>query len=131
MLTGLNDVEAFEYFNGVETELVEIRPERIADLSMDCKILLSKYKGEQTMAQSMQGVQVIQQFYSQPYEIQVVTAKFYRMMIKALDMNIDADEVIQPVGAVSGQAPGQPALNPQQAIEAVTPKPSGMPTPNL
>jgi hypothetical protein len=131
MLGGLDDVEVFEYFNGQETELIEIRPEKVREVTMDVKILLSRYKGEQMMAQSIQGSQIVQQFYSQSFEVQVVTASFYRMMIKSLDLNVDADEVIKPVGAVSGQPPGSPPINQGAAVDAVRPVQGGSPPPNL
>jgi hypothetical protein len=130
LFANLDEMEVYRYFEENEGgegvgKLLEIDPKEISDMDLDVTILLSRYKGEQIIANSNAVIETINAFYAQPPEIQSVTAPAFQDILKALQVT-DYDKRIVPM-AISTMQPSQgPNVNPSTA----TSKPKQMP-PNV
>ncbi|MBK1883668.1 hypothetical protein JIN85_14700 [Luteolibacter pohnpeiensis] len=137
VMANLDEMEVFHYFEeGEQSEegengegvgkLISIDPGEIADIEVDIKILLTRYRGEQILEGSIRAVELVNKYYSQPYEVQVLTATLYREMLKALQVG-NADKVIQPIEIMPTDPKGP---NPNTLASGVAPKPQ-VSNPNL
>lgn len=130
IMANLDPTEVYRYFEENETggegaqQLFEIDPNEIADLDLDVTILLSRYKGEQVIANSKSVIDTIASFYGLDPMVQEVVAPAYQDILKALNVT-DYDKRIIPmqIQAPTGQSPN---VNPA----SVTQKPKQM-TPNV
>jgi len=109
LFTNLDQMEVYRYFetgeiteDGVEGEgaegLVEIDPADIADLDLDARILLTRYRGEQIMESSVRATELVERYYAQDPFVQQQTADLYRQMLKALQVS-NVDTIISPIPA--------------------------------
>jgi hypothetical protein len=102
LFANLNEMEVYRYFeqgeeNGEGAEgVVEIDPADIADMDLDVKILLTRYRGEQIMESSVRATELVEKFYSQHPFVQERTADLYRQMLKALQVS-NVDQIIVPI----------------------------------
>lgn len=134
IFANLDKAEAFEYFdrgeqNDATTRLLEIEPDEVRDMVIKIKILLTRYQGEQLMQQASVGWNTVKEYYMQPPEVQERTTPFVRMMIKALDLAVDADAIIVPLPPLP---PSQGAgVDGAAAAGAVKPIQDNTPNPNL
>jgi hypothetical protein len=129
ILANMDKTELFDFFDGEATQLMEITPQEVRDVSVNVTMLLTRYKGEQLLAQASAGVDFVDRFYGMPYIQQVQTATFFRMIIRALDLPVDPDQVIQPIEMpMEGGGGGG---NPDRAIEAAKSVPQRQSEPNL
>jgi hypothetical protein len=135
IFANLDKREAFEYFdrgdqNRDSAILLEIDPDEVRDMNIYVNVLLTRYKGEQMMQQASVGKDAVMEFYTQDPLVQERTAQFFRMIVKALDLGVDAEATIQPIPMISN--PDQPGgVDGQEAAEAVAPGPDNTPEPNL
>jgi len=135
VFANLDEEEVFNYFAGDddpdEEIIMSISPEEVRNLRFNVEVLLTRYKGEQVLNQAMAGISAVREFYSQPSLLQQEkTAPFYRLIIKALDLKVNAEEVITPIGPVA-PGPGMPSLDPAQANQAAQNGPDNRPPENL
>jgi hypothetical protein len=130
IMANLDPTEVYRYFEENEEggegamQLFEIDPNEIADLELDVTILLSRYKGEQVIANSQAVIDTITSFYSLDPMVQQVVAPAYQDILKALNVT-DYDKRIVPMQI---QAP--PAQGPNVNTAAIAPKTKQM-TPNV
>lgn len=101
LFANIDENEVYRYFESDEGgegvgKLLEINPKEISDLELDINILLSRYRGEQVIANSNAIIEVINSFYEQSPEIQEVTAPAFQDMLKALGVK-DYDRRIVPM----------------------------------
>jgi hypothetical protein len=121
LFANLDDAEVYRYFEEDEQggegagQMVEINPEDVMDLEMDVTIFLSRYKGEQVIANSQAVIDTINAFYEQMPEIQAVTAPAYQDILKALGVK-DYDKRIVPM-AIPMQGAQGPNVNPAVATQ--------------
>lgn len=121
LFANLDDAEVYRYFEEDEEggegagEMIEINPQEVMDLEMDVTIFLSRYKGEQVIANSNAVIQTINAFYQQMPEIQAVTAPAFQEILKALDVK-DYDKRIVPMPMPIAGAQG-PNVNPAVATQ--------------
>jgi len=112
----LDELEIYRYFEQNEAggegagTLIEIDPNEIGDMDLDVTILLSRYKGEQVIANSNAVIETINAFYAQAPEIQAITAPAFQEILKALKV-IDYDRRIVPTTVSVPSAQG-PNINP-------------------
>ena len=97
----LDELEVSRFFEDKEggegsAEIIRIDPGEIADMEVDVRVLLTRYRGEQILESSIRASDIVDRYYAQPYEIQIMTAKMYQDMLKALQIS-NADEIIQPM----------------------------------
>lgn len=143
LFANLDKEEWFEYYAREEADSGEgaasvepavarvslITPEEVRDLTIRVNVLLTRYKGEQMMEQSSTGWRIVQEYYSQDPAIQARTAHFVRMMLKSLDLGVNAEATIQPVELQDPS--GQGAVNDAAAAHAARTGPDNTPEPNL
>ena len=101
LMANLDQMEVYRFFEANEggegaQALMEISPEEIEDLELDVRILLTRYRGEQTLESSSNAVGLVAQYYAQPYEIQQRTTLLFRDMLKALQVPF-GDRIIEPL----------------------------------
>ena len=129
VLSHLKQKEVFDFMEGQDTQLMEITPDEVRNLSVNVSILLSRYRNEQAIQQASAGISAVQAFYAQPYLQQIQTTTFYRMIVKALDLRVDPDAIITPID-LPPQAPAS-SVNPNQAAAATADPQPKAPAPNL
>lgn len=123
-MANLDPTEVYRYFEENEEggegaqQMFEIDPNEIADLELDVTILLSRYKGEQVIANSQAVIDTITSFYTLDPMVQAVVAPAYQDILKALNVT-DYDKRIVPMRIVAPAGQG-PNVNP--AVAAPKPK---------
>lgn len=131
VMANLDQMEVYRYFEEDEggeggAELTVIEPGDIADMELDVRVLLTRYRGEQTLESSSNAVGLVSQYYAQPFEVQERTTLLYRDMLKALQVPY-GDRIIQPLQLLPPGGMGGP--NPQElASAAQTPPRSAQPS---
>jgi hypothetical protein len=131
LMVNLDQMEVYHYFEDDENGegaagLVAIEPGEIANMELDVRILLTRYRGEQTLESSMSAVGLINQYYAQPFPIQQRTVLMFRDMLKALQIPY-SDRVIQPLALMP---PGPAGTSPSQ-LAAAGASPPRIAAPNL
>ena len=127
VFSNLDQMEVYRYFEDAEggeggKELQEINPGDIANMEIDTRILLTRYRGEQILESSIRAVELVDKFYAETRpEVQMRTMELYQQMLKALQV-ANADKIIQPVMLPpAGSSPGMPDA--QATAQAAAPKP--------
>lgn len=109
--------------------LLTITPEQARNLPVDVEILLTSYQGEQTLMQSQQSIEMVNQFYGQPFQVQQQTRPLFVQALKALGVH-NADTLLQPVDTgmmPPGGGGGAPMVSPEQAKALAGGKQTAMP----
>jgi len=123
VFSNLDKMEVYRYFEEGEggegaEEMLQIDPGEIADMEVDARVLLTRYRGEQILESSVRAVELVERYYLQPYEIQILTQKLFQDMLKALQVS-GVDKIIQPTQI----APTGPAGMPDASAVAGAAKP--------
>jgi hypothetical protein len=137
IFANLQQDEVYTFFEGDMHKVATLPAGDVKELEIDVQMLLTRYKGEQVLASSMQAANLTVQFYQLTPDIQQKVAPLYRDALKALQVNF-ADEVIIPNPM---PPPGQPMpqpgaaqaqqINPDQLTQVAQPKPTGQSPANL
>jgi hypothetical protein len=103
--------------------ILEISGKDISQLEVDVQVLLTKYKGEQTVASNTAAIELALRFF-EPYmtpEIQQRLAPLFADTLKEYQVK-DADSIMKPMAQplLGNSSPG---MNPAAAAEIVKPKP--------
>ena len=125
IMVNLDSMEVYRYFEEGEGgegagEFREIDPGDIANLEMDTRILMTRHRGEQVLESNIRSVQVVKDYYMQPYEVQVQTKDMFIDILKALQIQ-NANKVIIPLQIMPPAGSGLP--DPTATANAVAPKP--------
>lgn len=123
----IDQMEVYRYFEdgeaggeGGSNLMREINPGDIANIEIDTRVLLTRYRGEQILESYTRGWQIVAEFYAQPYEVQVQIVDMVRAMLKALQIS-NADKLVVPV-QVQLPGPGGPQ-DAKGMAAAATPQP--------
>lgn len=132
IFSNIDEMEVYRYFEEGEggeggQEIREINPGDIANIEIDTRILLTRYRGEQILESSMRAVELTEKYYQMLPEVQARTTILFQGMLKALQVS-DANEIINPLPMQSPPSGGMP--NAQAVAQAAVPKPQQS-TPNL
>lgn len=132
IMVNLDQMEVYRYFEEGEGgegagEFRQIDPGDIANLEIDTRILMTRHRGEQVLESNIRSVQVVKEYFAQPYEVQVQTRDMFIDILKALQIQ-NANKVIVPMQIMPPASPGMP--NPTDTANATAPKPR-QGTPNL
>lgn len=108
----LDETEIFRYFEEGEGgegggEMREINAGDLANIEIDTRILLTRYRGEQILESSIRAVEITERYYAMMPEVQIRTQKMFQDMLKALQV-ANANEVIQPLPIPMPGAGGMP-----------------------
>lgn len=126
LFSNLDKMEVYRYFEEGEAGgegaegMVEINPGDIANLEMDTRILLTRYRGEQILESSIRAVEIVEKYYAQAYEVQVLTQNMFVDMLKALQV-ANAKDIIKPMQFAIPPTGGMP--NAQQTASAAASRP--------
>lgn len=76
MFSRLDQMEVYRYFEENEggegaEGMREIHPGDIANLELDTRVLLTRYRGEQILESSIRAVEIVNSYYSQIPEVQM------------------------------------------------------------
>ncbi len=77
------------------TQLAEITPKDVMDLTLDVNLELTKYRGEQEAMQTQSAMVAATQFYMLPVPVQMRLANLTRQQLKAYQIK-DVEEIIVP-----------------------------------
>jgi len=115
LLKGLMDLscanitqeKSFRFFNGSAGVLAKIKPEEVKNLDFDVDLELTKYHGEQEVAQGTNAMAVGVQYYQLPPEAQQQMEPIFQRLLKAYGVR-------NPPGALAlpPPLPGQPSAMP-------------------
>lgn len=126
VFANIDQMEVYRYFEdgeaggeGGSLAMREINPGDIANLEIDTRILLTRYRGEQILESYTRGWQIVAEFYAQPYEVQVQIVDMVRAMLKALQIS-NADKLVVPV-QIPLAGPGGPTDAKGMAAAAASP----------
>jgi len=139
VFANLDQMEVYRYFEdgeaggeGGSEALRVINPGDIANIEIDTRVLLTRYRGEQILESYTRGWNIVKEYYAeQNPEVQQRTTEFAQGMLKAMQVP-NANKIIQPISAPfqPKTQPG-PGLKPtQDTMAAVSSRPR-QGTPNL
>ena len=125
IMVNLDSMEVYRYFEEAEGgegvgEFREIDPGDIANLEIDTRILMTRHRGEQVLESNIRSVQVVKDYYMQPYEVQVQTKDMFIDILKALQIQ-NANKIIIPLQIMPPAGSGLP--DPTATANAVAPRP--------
>ena len=127
----MDQMEVYRYFEdgeeggeGGSEALREINPGDIANIEIDTRVLLSRFRGEQILESYSRGWDIVEKFYGQPYEVQINTSEMAIAMLKAMQIS-NAQKIIIPT-----QTPLLPPSTAPVNGQGVTQHPRSS-TPNL
>lgn len=86
IVENMDDVEAYEFFEGDTRAFDEIDRNDLIDLDLDVSIEMTRYRGEQELAQFHQAIEKVTAFYNLPFEVQTVTAPMFRNLLKRFEV---------------------------------------------
>ena len=120
IFANIDQLEVYRYFEEGEGgegagEIRMIDPGDIANMEIDTRVLLTRYRGEQILESSIRAVELVERYYSQMPEIQMRTQKLFQDMLKALQIS-GTDQIIQPVAGMA--PPGAPMPDAQEVASA-------------
>jgi len=124
IFANIDQLEVYRYFEEGEggeggQEIRMIDPGDIANMEIDARPLLTRYRGEQILESSVRAVELVERYYAQPPEIQMRTQKLFQDMLKALQVS-GVDEIIQPT---MGMAPPGMGMPDAQAVASAAESP--------
>jgi hypothetical protein len=111
LFANLDKMEVYRYFEDGEAGgegsegMIEINPGEIANLEMDTRILLSRYRGEQVIESNARVIELVEKFDSFSYERQLTIAPTFIQMAKQFQCS-EAERLfvpIQPIADPSGR----------------------------
>jgi hypothetical protein len=130
LFSNIDQMEVYRYFEdgedggeGGSNLLQEINPGDIANLELDTRVLLTRYRGEQILESYTRGWTIVKEYYAeQNPEVQMRTTEFAQGMLKAMQVP-NANKIIQPITMQypPPQSPGLP--NPANSDAATGSKP--------
>lgn len=131
VFSNIDQMEVYRYFEdgedggeGGSEVMREINPGDIANIEIDTRVLLSRFRGEQILESYSRGWEIVEKFYSQPYEVQINTAEMAIAMLKAMQIS-NAAKIIVPT-----QLPLLPPTGGPPSGQPMTPRPQQS-APNL
>jgi hypothetical protein len=80
----MDEAEVYEYMEGDTTAFAEMTPERIADLEMNCKVILSQDQGQRAIEKANLALQVQERFLQHPQEIRPFSRPMFKRILDAL-----------------------------------------------
>lgn len=111
-LANVDRHETFQLFEGSDRELLEITPEDVADVTLNCRLLLSRTEGDRLLAQWQFATGVVQFFYGLPPEVQQRVSPMAIQALRLVDVK-NADKVIVPMMPAAPTAPVIEGYGPQ------------------
>jgi hypothetical protein len=125
-LANIKGSRAYKFMEGDVAAFAEINPDDLRDIDLDITIDLSRYSGQQQLAEVQQQIVAVRDYIalnpSDPYTAQMTMRPFVVEMLKVLGVR-DAERKIpvpqQPLALMPGgaTAPGAPGPTPAPAIE--------------
>lgn len=100
LFSRLDELEVHRYFEqgeegGEGAVELTINPAEISLLEIDVQVLMTRSRGEQVIESNVRGIELVEKFFSYPYEMQVKVAAKYIEMAKEYQWH-DADKIFIP-----------------------------------
>ena len=89
----MDEAEVYEYMEGEITSFAEMTPERVANLEMDCKVILSQDQGQRAIEKANLALQVQERFLEHPPEIRPFSRPMFKRILDALGYE-NTDELL-------------------------------------
>lgn len=126
----LDPVEAFDFFDGRDRQISELRADDVRHLPLKVDLVVTRNNGQHELAAGTQFDAMVTQFFAFPPEVQQRTSGVYITRAKALKIP-EADQVFQPLAPpAAGPAPGTTVpADVSVAPGAPAPAPLALPAP--
>ena len=86
----MDEAEIYEYMEGEVSAFAEMTPEKIADLEMNCKVIMSQDQGQRAIEKANLALQVQERYLEHPPEIRPFSRPMFKRILDALGFeNID------------------------------------------
>ena len=122
--------EVYQFFDGQALPAMDtIRPQDIAQVDFMVEMEMSRYKNEQILAQGLHAVNLVERFYAQLPQMQMVTQTLYRDMLRLFGVKNPEQKIDASLGIFTGQLPVGPP--PGDTGPALAPEGNGQSPPNL
>lgn len=89
----MDEAEVYEYMEGEVTSFAEMTPEKVANLEMDCKVILSQDQGQRAIEKANLALQVQERFLEHPPEIRPFSRPMFKRILDALGYE-NTDELL-------------------------------------
>lgn len=137
ILTGIMDVifsnvnrrVVFTFFDGQASEILELTPDDVRDLPMNCRLSITQSESRRILENGNIADDIVERFYSRDYVLQQRLADYARARLKALKIP-QAEAIIEPLDLTAQSAPPaipeEPPLDPMleaQPLEQQPPPP--------
>ena len=119
VLESLDEAQTFHFFDGNNAIIATINPEDLDGIEMDLRLEMTRYRGEQVIANSNAVIDTISRYYAFPFEVQSLSVEAFRDILRSLEVR-DAEGMIQPVQIApqeQGQDPGGTEVEKVKAVE--------------
>ena len=80
----MDEAEIYEYMEGDVTAFAEMTPEKIENLEMNCKVILSQDQGQRAIEKENLALQVQERFLQHPPEIRPFSRPMFKRILDAL-----------------------------------------------
>jgi hypothetical protein len=80
----MDEAEIYEYMEGEVSAFAEMTPEKIAELEMNCKVILSQDQGQRAIEKANLALQVQERFLEHPPEIRPFSRPMFKRILDAL-----------------------------------------------
>ena len=80
----MDEAEVYEYMEGDVSAFAEMTPEMIAELEMNCKVILSQDQGQRAIEKANLALQVQERFLQHPPEIRPFSRPMFKRILDAL-----------------------------------------------
>ena len=86
----MDEAEIYEYMEGEVSAFAEMTPEKIANLEMNCKVIMSQDQGQRAIEKANLALQVQERYLEHPPEIRPFSRPMFKRILDALGFeNID------------------------------------------
>jgi hypothetical protein len=89
----MDEAEVYEYMEGEVTSFAEMTPEKVANLEMNCKVILSQDQGQRSIEKANLALQVQERFLEHPPEIRPFSRPMFKRILDALGYE-NTDELL-------------------------------------
>ena len=102
----MDEAEVYEYMEGEVTSFAEMTPERVANLEMDCKVILSQDQGQRAIEKANLALQVQERFLEHPPEIRPFSRPMFKRILDALGYE-NTDELLPEAAPADPRSEGE------------------------
>ena len=113
IFTNINRRVVFSYFNGQASEILELTPDDVRDLPINCRLTITQTEDHRVLESGNVADAIVDHFYSLPLVLQERLAPYAQARLKALKIP-QAETIIAPMDLTQPADPAAPAAPGQE-----------------